>query len=156
MSESIFENMGIDISKIYSICVEKKSERLKLKNGSTGKTIIFENKISMFVLSDCGFEPFIQTFAHEVGHATQVCGIFEDEKRFITRVIAESIAFKFEKEFLIKFNNKYNTTISVNAVFNGFGRYGFAYYIKNVMILITKSEYKLNKALGGLRAPIGF
>jgi uncharacterized protein YjaZ len=143
MAETIFENMGIDLSKII-IFFEKKSEQLKLNEGSTGKTILAANGISIiYILSDLDFETFITTFAHEVGHATQVCGLFKDVNRFITGFIAESIALKFEKEFLIKFNKEYNTNISVNAVFKGFDRYGLAYYGKNFVIIKTKSEYKL-------------
>ena len=143
MAVNIFESMGVDISNIYSISIEKRTESLKLNEGSTGKALFGGEQIFIFILSDLDFETFIKTFAHEVGHATQICGLFKDEKRSITGVIAESIALKFEKEFLIKFNEEYDTNISINAVYNGFNRYSFAHYVKKLMILKTKSEYKL-------------
>lgn len=73
--------------------------------------------------------------------ATQKLGYFENP---MAGVIAESIALKFEKKFLKKFNKKYDTNISVNTVFKG-RKYRIASYGKNLVILITKSEYKLKK-----------
>ncbi|CAD6494647.1 MAG: hypothetical protein LAKADJCE_00885 [Candidatus Argoarchaeum ethanivorans] len=138
MSDPIFENMGIDLSEI-SISVSIKNNRY-LKS-STGKSMCKPDCIH--IRNDLQFDIFIQTYAHEVGHITQKLGTFENPKKFITGIIAESVALKFEKKFLINFNKKHNTNIPIDENFNGLNRYKFAYYGKNLAILSTKSKYKL-------------
>ena len=106
MSDPIFENMSIDLSKI---CIDISIENNKhLESSATGKSILGEPD-SIHIRNNLPFDIFIQTYAHEVGHITQKLGIFKNPKKFIRRIIAESIAFKFEKKFLIEFNKKYYT-----------------------------------------------
>ena len=141
MSGHIFENMGIDISKILISVSIKNNEYLE---SATGKSNSGELDY-IYIRNNLQFGSFIQTYAHEVGHITQKLGIFENPKKFITAIIAESIALKFEKKFLINFNKKYNTNIPIDENFNGLNRYMFAYYGKNLAILSTKSKYKIKK-----------
>lgn len=118
MAEVIFEDMNIDLSKICYISFEKESKQLELKKGSTGKTIYKDGNIHIFILSNLDFETLISTFAHEIGHATQIFGIFKNPDNLLLRFIAEYVAFKFEKKFLIRFNKKYNTNIPINIPFH--------------------------------------
>lgn len=139
MSDPILKNMAIDLSKVYiSVSIENN----KYLTSGTGKS---NKPDKIYIRNDLQFGKFIQTYAHEVGHITQKLGIFENPNKFITGIIAESIALKFEKKFLIKFNKKYNTNIPIDENFNGLNRYTLAYYGKNLAILSTKSKYKFKK-----------
>ena len=109
---------------------------------------IIRNGFMIQICYDLLFDEFIQTYSHEVGHATQKWGYFENTKADVIsesrEVISESIALKFEKKFLIKFNKKYDTNIPIDTVFNK-SKNKKANYLKKFFILITKSEYKLKK-----------
>ncbi len=142
MADTIFEDMFIDLSKIPISISVTNNKYLEFANG---KAISDEFGCFIYIRNDLQFDSFIQTYSHEIGHITQKFGIYENPNNSVLGVIAESIALKFEKEFLIKFNKKYDKNISVNAFFDGFDRFRFAHYGKNLVILITKSEYKLKK-----------
>lgn len=151
MSESIFEDMNIDISKIDFFMDKLSNEYLPSDSSgralnvghddslNVGRFTVIKNNFLIEIRTDLQFDEFIQTYSHEVGHVTQKWGYFESP---IAGVIAESIALKFEKKFLIKFNKKYNTIIPIDIVFNK-SKNKIANYLKKFFIPITKSNYKL-------------
>lgn len=158
MSDPIFEDMNIDISKIhFYMDMESNKYLMPDSSGRASQMVICDyNDILNFkiirngfiiqICYDLLFDEFIQTYSHEVGHVTQKCGYFENTKGDVIskyrEVISESIALKFEKKFLIKFNKKYDTNIPIDTVFNK-SKNKKANYLKKFFILITKSEYKL-------------
>ena len=170
MSEPIFENMNIDISKIhFYMDIISNNNLLPDSSGRVSQIIAIDNSgrvirngFMIQICTDLQFDEFIQTYSHEVGHATQKWGYFENPKEayigkvnghanfgvfvpnLIGGVIAESIALKFEKTFLKKFNKKYDTNIAINSVFKK-SKNIIANQLKNLTILITKSEYNLKK-----------
>ena len=141
MAEPIFENMGINVSEILISISIKNNKYLEFASGkSISEQGLFTYNI-IYIRNDLNFDCFIQTLAHEVGHITQIFGICENPKDYIKRIITESIAMKFEKEFLIMFNEKYNTNIFINTFYNTF-IYRMAYHLRPLVILKTKSKYK--------------
>ncbi|MCZ7381639.1 MAG: hypothetical protein O8C64_08775 [Candidatus Methanoperedens sp.] len=143
MSEPIFENMNINISKIHFIMDITSNKFLPPNSsGRTSKMLEHKSIIIIQICNNLSFNEFIQTYAHEVGHATQKFGYSENYNE--SGVLEESIALKFEEKFLKKFNKKYDKNIPVNTVFTK-SKYKKANCLKKIVILITKSEYKLKK-----------
>lgn len=144
MSEPIFENMNIDISKIHFYMDKESNRYLPDSSGRTSRFMNFGSFPNCFLIqirNDLQFDEFIQAYSHEVGHATQKWAYSGN-----SGIIAESIALKFEMKFLTKFNKKYDTNISVNPVFRK-SENKIANHLKHLLILITKSQYKLKKVI---------
>jgi len=94
----------------------------------------------ILIRNDLLFGIFIRTYAHKVGHLTQRMGLLGYPHDYLRTTVSEAIALKFQREFLLRFNNEYSNTAGIPPIDD---KIVLKSQWTKILPLITKSEYAL-------------